>query len=415
MSEAHFRLLTPGRWLLLAGAFVVMMIISIYQYSWFLFADRIHRELGWGMARLGFVYTVFHYTSTLVLPLSGYIADTYGPRRVAIVGSVLVGIGLFFCGLIKEFWAFCLFYGLGGIGGGILYGVSTATAVKWFPDKRGMSSGIVVFGFGAGTSVFNFWINHLLEHWGLSPTLVGIGLGSLLTLVPLSLMYRYPDYWDSEPGGVLPKRDRNYGMKPSEMLRTPQWYAIYVSFSLTVSVVLMFGAQMKTMARHYQVPDFYFHLLLIFFPLANGASRIIAGAVSDRLGREKTMAIFYTLLGLCMVSLIEMGEVPLLFTTMVVMASLLGGAPFAIYPATIGDYFGSRFATANYGITYTAKAWAGVISGWLSGYLVAELDSYKLLLMIMAGGAFLAAILSNPWTLRPPRRYDASLPSSKEE
>lgn len=392
------------RWILLGAAFSVMMVISIYQYSWFLFADRIHRELGWSLASLGLIYTIFHYTSTLVLPFSGYLADSYGPRAMAIGGAILVGLGFVLCSIFTEPWAFRLSYGVGGLGGGILYGLSTATAIKWFPEKRGMASGLVVFGFGAGTAIFNRAIDRLLENSGLEGTLLILGLGSMGVLLPLCALYSYPDkisHLDK-----LPPRQENQGslpcFKPSEMLRTWQWYAIYLAFIFTISVVLLFGAHMKTMATHYGLPEQCFKILMVLFPLANGLSRILAGAISDRLGRERTSAVFYLLLGASIFGLAFMGDSPFLFISMVVLASLLGGAPFAIYPATIGDYYGPKFATANYGITYTAKAWSGLLAGWLSGYLVTNFGSYTGPLMIMAGGCLLAALLSNPWVLRPP-------------
>lgn len=387
-----------------------MMVISIYQYSWFLFADRIQRELGWSMASLGLIYTIFHYTSTLILPFSGFMADTYGPTRVAIAASIMVGAGFMLCALFPEQWSFRIFYGLGGVGGGVLYGLSTATAIKWFPDKRGFASGLVVFGFGAGTALFNLGIDWLLEHHGLEATLLWLGGGMLAVLVPLALLYRYPELSPKTvPLGSTPEATPR-GLGPWEMLKTPQWHAVYVSFSLTVSVVLMFGAQMKTLARDYRIPEEHFQALLVLFPLANGLSRVLAGAVSDRVGREKTMVLFYMLLGASVLALLGLGRIPALFVTTVLAASLLGGAPFAIYPATIGDYYGARYATANYGLTYTAKAWAGLISGWLSGYLFTKFGSYEVPLLAVAAGSFLAAFLSSPWILKPPRPRPLSNP-----
>lgn len=393
-----------ARWLLLGAAFCVMMVISIYQYSWFLFADRIHRELGWSLASLGLIYTIFHYTSTLILPFSGYLADSYGPRTIAMGAAILVGAGLVLCALFTSPWAFRVCYGLGGVGGGILYGLSAAMAIKWFPEKRGMASGLVVFGFGAGTALFNMGIDWLLDTQGLKRTLFFLGMGSMAVLLPLCALYNYPE-GEGRSEGASPEPNIGpsaHSWKPLEMVRTRQWYSIYLAFTFSVSVVLLFGAHMKTMGTYYSLPEGYMKILMVLFPLANGLSRVMAGAISDKLGRENTLAIFYTLLGGAILSLALLGDIPILLVSMVILASLLGGAPFAIYPATIGDYYGSRYATANYGITYTAKAWAGLISGWLSGYLVTKFGSYNGPLLFMAGGCLIAAVLSNPWVLKPP-------------
>ncbi len=116
------------------------------------------------------------------------------------------------------------------------------------------------------------------------------------------------------------------------------------------------------------------------------------------------MVFFYTLLGLSIFGLLKLGDVPLAFLTLVFMAALLGGAPFALYPATVGDYYGARYSTVNYGITYTAKAWAGLISGWLSGYFVAQFGSYKAPLTLVAICSLVAAFFSNPRLMKPPVR-----------
>ena len=397
------------RWLRLSAAVGAMMLTSIYQYSWFLFSFEIQKNWGWSLASLGLIYSIFHYTSTLVMPFSGLVADTYGPRLVALGASLLVGAGFILCALFPHLWAFQLFFGLGGIGCGVLYGVSIATAIKWFEDRRGLASGLVALGFGGGTAVFNLIIVRMLDTLGLNATLLYLGILMMALLLPLSLVYRYPSAPRSRPtihgatGGATaakPSETRDY--RPIQMLGTHQWYLIYFSFSVTISLVLLFGAQMKLLAREYDLPAPYFSLLLVCFPLANGVSRVLAGVISDRLGRSVTMVTFYSLLGLSILALLQFGRDPVIFVSLVILASLLGGAPFALYPAAIGDFYGSRYATTNYGITYTAKAWAGLISGWFCGILAGHFGSFTVPLALVAVACLLAAVLSHPRFLQAP-------------
>ncbi len=393
------------RWLRLSAAVAAMMLTSIYQYSWFLFSFEIQNNWGWSLAALGLIYTIFHYTSTLVMPFSGWVADTYGPRLVAIGASLLVGAGFILCSLLPHLWAFQLFYGLGGIGCGVLYGVSIATAIKWFEDRRGLASGLVALGFGGGTAIFNFIIVRMLETFGLSTTLLYTGFLMLAVLLPLSFAYGYPPAAGPRASArsaaaADPRQNRDY--RPAQMLGTYQWYLIYFSFSVTISLVLLFGAQMKLLAREYDLPPAHFSLLIVLFPLANGVSRVLAGIISDRLGRSVTMVTSYTILGLSILALLLFGRSPLIFVFLVILTSLVGGAPFALYPATIGDFYGSRYATTNYGITYTAKAWAGLISGWLCGVLAAHFGSFSVPLAIVAAASLLAAGLSHPRLLKAP-------------
>jgi OFA family oxalate/formate antiporter-like MFS transporter len=382
-----------------------MVVISIYQYSWSLFAYNLHSEFGWDLAKIGLVFSIFAYTATFIQPFSGMIADSFGPKKVAFLGSLFVGAGFILSSLAISAWQLYFFYGFGGVGVGILYGVSTASAIKWFPEKRGFAVGLIVFGFGAGTAFFNWIIQDLLESCGLRTTFFYLGLGMLAILVPLSVFYRYPPNRilpSSEDDGKISSERSDY--RPLEMLQSYQWYLIYFCFTFTVSIVLMFGAQMKMLAKEFDIPHNYFNLLLIMFPLGNGLSRVVAGVISDNIGREKTMVFFYGLLGLSIICLVTFGHIPLLFVIFVFLSALLGGSPFALYPATIGDYYGAQYSTTNYGITYTAKAWAGLISGWLSAYLVTQFGSYKLPLLIVAVGSLIAALLSLPRWMKAPVR-----------
>ena len=400
------------RWIIVLSSFLIMMIISIYQYSWFLFAYAFKTQLNWALDVIGLIFSIFTYTATFVQPFSGFIADSYGPKKVACVGALLVGAGFILASYATSPQELFIFYGLGGLGVGVLYGISTACAVKWFPDKRGFVTGLVVFGFGAGTALFNGFIQKMLEIRGLSDTFFSIGVFMLATLIPFSLFYVYPE---DEGRGAKESRKYTEDMpvtyRPSEMVATYQWFLIYFSFIATVSIVLMFGAQMKMLAREFNIPMNYFSLLMVLFPLGNGLSRIVAGFVSDRVGREKTMMIFYFVLGLSILAFVMLAHILVFFMVIVFIAALLGGAPFALYPATIGDYYGPKYSTTNYGITYTAKAWAGLVSGWLSGFLVMKFGSYKLPLVLVALCSLVAAFLSNPRLMKPPQKKGGTMVS----
>jgi len=394
------------RWFVVSIGLFVMMVISIYQYSWSLFAYSLAQEFKWDLATIGLTFTVFAYTATFIQPFSGYIADSFGPRKVSVFASVLVGVGFLLSSLASSPGQLYFFYGLGGVGVGILYGLSTASAIKWFPDRRGFATGLVVFGFGAGTAIFNWMIQGSLEANGFRTTLQYLGFLMLGVLVPASFFYKFPppQWMPQSKGGAKKSPSQLVEYRPAAMMGTYQWYLIYFCFAFTVSIVLLFGAQMKMVAKEYQLPKEYFDLLLVLFPLGNGLSRIVAGAVSDRVGREKTMVFFYGFLGFSILALLLFGTHPLLFVMIVFIAALLGGAPFALYPATVGDYYGSKYSTVNYGITYTAKAWAGLISGWLSGYFVSQMGSYRIPLIIIAICSLLAAFFSNPRMMRSPQK-----------
>jgi MFS family permease len=122
------------------------------------------------------------------------------------------------------------------------------------------------------------------------------------------------------------------------------------------------------------------------------------------IGGEETMMILYSLLGTSILCLVSVNFIPIIFILIVFIAALLGGAPFAPYPATIGDYYGSKYATSNYGVTYTARAWAGLISGWVSGYHVMKFRPYRLPLVLVTGYSLFATLISSPKLMKRPRK-----------
>jgi len=391
------------RWVYIGIGVWVMMVVSIYQYSWSLFAFSITKEMGWDLATVSFTFTIFN-VATFLQPFTGMIADIRGPKGIALLGAILVGLGMILSSGVTSPWQLHLFYGIGGVGVGVFYGIAVATVIKWFPDRRGFATGMVAFGFGAGTALFNLTIQSFIEANGFRLTFQYLGVFMLAVLIPPALAYKYPPSQWTPPSGSGAKKEANPSLDfhPLEMLRTHQWYLIYFCFSFTIAIVLLFAAQMKMLAKEYHLPQSYFDLLLVIFPIGNGLSRIVSGSVSDKLGREKTMMFFFGSLGLTIIALVQFGGHPVAFVILVFVAALLGGSPFALYPATIGDYYGSKYSTVNYGITYTAKAWAGLISGWLSGFFVVQFGSFKITLLLIAIGSLLAAVISSPKLMRPP-------------
>ena len=203
-------------------------------------------------------------------------------------------------------WELCFYYGLGGLGVGAMNGISTATALKWFPRKRGLATGVVEFGFGAGTLFFNFFLQESLELFGWRETFWYLSLAMAAVLLPLALLYTYPSGdWEAAPeppdrGHSSPQRR---SIRPVQMVVTHQWQIIYLGFTLIIATVLMFASHLKMIAQEFGISG-----TLVF--LRNGGlppgQRLQPHRGRDglglRLGRERTMLLFFSLLGLCMLS-----------------------------------------------------------------------------------------------------------------
>lgn len=396
------------RWVLLAGGIIVMMFISIYQYSWSVFASGLNTDFKWAMTTIQVAYTLYTYAATFVQPFSGWFADKFGPRTIAIIGGLLVAFGFLATSTITSPAQLYIYYTLGSIGVGMLYGVSTATAVKWFPDKRGLATGLMTFGFGAGTSIFNPLIQSWISSYGTKTTFLYVGVLMLVFIMPFTFFYKYPEFVQKSTS--QPKEEKKeekpdvVNWKWYEMLKTPQWWLIYISFTIIAAIALLFGANLKPMAKELKIPAEVLTLALTLYPLANGFSRILGGWISDYIGRQLTATIFYGLSGLFMILLAIYGANPTGFLSFVVISMLFAGAVFAFNPAFIGDFYGPKYATTNYGITYTAKSWGGLISGYITAWLLVTFGSYTYSIVGLGIGALIAAILVNPWLLKKPKK-----------
>jgi len=388
------------RWVLLAGATIVMAFIAIYQYSWSLFALGLSVDLKWPMTTVQLAFTLYTYVATFVQPLSGYFADKFGPKKLSVLAGLLAATGFLLSSRVTSPLELYIYYTIGSVGVGVLYGVSTAIAVKWFSDRRGMAAGIVTFGFGSGTAIFNPLIQSWIINYGVRCAFLYVGALMLAFILPFALLYRYPEI-DSQ-GDWRAERGDNVNWKWYEMLKTWQWWLIYISFIAMSAIALLFGAQIAPMAEANNMPRDMLSLVLIAYPIANGFSRVLGGWISDYIGRQLTATLFYALSGVSMIALGLTASNPLCFALFVVLAMLFAGSVFAFNPAIVGDFYGSKYLTTNYGITYTAKSWGGLVSGYVTAYLLMLQKSYTSIVMALGAGALAAALLINPFLLKKP-------------
>ncbi|MEM3479767.1 MAG: OFA family MFS transporter [Candidatus Bathyarchaeia archaeon] len=397
------------RWVLLAGAVIVMMFIAIYQYSWSLFASGLNSNLGWSMTTIQAAFTLYTYAATFVQPLSGYFADKFGPRKIAVLAGLLAALGLSLNYMVSSPLHLYTYYALGSIGVGMLYGISTSIAVKWFPDKRGLATGIVTFGFGAGTAIFNVPIQSWISNYSVKTAFLYTGILMLIFIMPFTLLYSYPETAQTSERQRLEEGGDAANWRWHEMLKTGQWWLIYISFSIMAAIALLFGAHIVPMAKASNISANVLSLALVAYPLANGFSRVLGGLISDHVGRQITATLFYTLAGAMMIALSFTASNPIGFASFVVLTMLFAGSVFAFNPALIGDFYGPRYSTTNYGITYTAKSWGGLISGYVTAYFSAALNNnYAPLTIGLGTGALIAAVLVSPWLLKKPRKKDVA-------
>ena len=372
--------LLQNRWLVLFFSVVSMIAVANYQYGWTLFVNPLQKKLGVDVALIQITFTVFVLLETWLVPFEGWLVDKFGPKLLVMAGGAIAGAGWYLSAGASSTTALYLSYGLTGIGSGIVYGTAIGSALKWFPDHRGLAAGLTAAGFGAGSALTVQPIQDMITGAGYAATFQQWGIIQGAVVVVAALFLKSP------PKGWLPrtwtlearakevkKRQTALDFTPAEMASTKQFWMLYFMMTMVATGGLMATAQLAPMAADFKVDKFPVNLLwiqmtAITFALSadrvvNGLCRPFWGWVSDHIGRERTMAIAFGLEGLAITLLIfslQIFKNPEMFVVMSAFTFFGWAEIYSLFPATAGDFFGRKYATTNYGFLYTAKGVASV-------------------------------------------------------
>ena len=329
----------------LAIGLIVMSFNSLYQYSWNVFEPLLVSGFDTRLLEIQVAFTLFAIFSTVSQGPGGYIADRYGPRRIGIIAAILSASGFLGTSFLHDLTSFYVLWSLGSVGEGILYGIATNLAVKWFVGSRGIAVGTISLGFGVGASVANVFIVRFGEFR--TPMLI-IGLLEIIILPILMSLTRYPE------------QSTISGRTPFATITDGRYWILYVSFVLGSIPLIVIASSFGFIGK--SLPLYEFIILISIFPLLSGISRPILGYISDFIGRTKTLILID-------ISIIvgALFLVLRIFPVSIVLIGFFGGSMISMYFALIGDVFGSKFSTSNNGIFYTGKA----ISGFLGSTVFA--------------------------------------------
>jgi OFA family oxalate/formate antiporter-like MFS transporter len=362
-----------NRWFQLGASLIAMIMIANLQYAWTLFVQPLREGTGWALPDIQLAFTLFILFQTWVQPLDGWFIDRLGPRWFITAAGLLCGLGWAGMGYATSLPMLYVLYCAAGTGAAFVYSGCIGSALKWFKDRRGLASGIMAAGFGGGTALFIPIISSTLKSDGYQATFLATGIAQGLVIVLVAQFLRHPRADSPAPkvAGGASTVDRRQFTTP-EMLRTPQFYFMYVMFVLMATGGLLVTANAGPIARSWGYSADLLALAAMLSPLANGGSRIFWGWVSDRLGRESTMVLSFTLQAMCLFLVVTTGQrSSTWFVASLVAVYFTWGQIYSLFPATSGDYFGSRHATSNYAVLYTAKGVAAILGGWI-GALIAE-------------------------------------------
>jgi OFA family oxalate/formate antiporter-like MFS transporter len=381
-----------NRWFQLVASLIAMIMIANLQYAWTLFVQPMQASTGWGLAEIQFAFTLFILFQTWVQPLDGWLIDRLGPRGFISAAGLLCGLGWAGMGYATSLPMLYALYCAAGMGAAFVYSGSIGSALKWFKERRGLASGIMAAGFGGGTALFIPLISWLISTRGYETAFAATGLLQGLVIVAVAQFLRHPPAEPaSAPKPAAATAGKQIGRRQFttvEMLRTPQFYVMYVMFVLMATGGLLVTANAGPMARSWGLSLGALTIAATLSPLANGTARIFWGWVSDKLGRENTMILTFALQSVCLLLVVLVGRLSApLFATTLVLVYFTWGQIFSVFPSTSADYFGTRHATSNYAVLYSAKGLASILGGWFAATLFEQTGSWAM-------GFYMSAIMA---------------------
>jgi OFA family oxalate/formate antiporter-like MFS transporter len=363
-----------NRWLQLFLGIVCMAMIANLQYGWTLFVNPLDAKYHWGRAAIQIAFTIFVVTETWLVPIEGYLVDRFGPRPVVMAGGVLVGIAWVINAYADSLAMLYFAAAVGGVGAGAVYGTCVGNALKWFPDRRGLAAGLTAAGFGMGSALTIVPIQAIIKANGYEAAFLYFGIGQGIVVFLLSFGLAAPRKGEvAEVAKVLQSR-REYTWQ--QMIKTPVFWVMYAMFVMMAMGGLMATAQLAPIAKDFKIADIPVSIMGLTLPaltfalsidrVLNGVTRPFFGWVSDHIGRENTMFIAFALEAIGIVALSKMGHDPIWFVILTGVVFFAWGEIYSLFPSTCGDTYGSRFATTNAGLLYTAKGTASLIVPYTS-------------------------------------------------
>ena len=409
-----------NRWLIVVGALLVQVCLGAI-YAWSVFRKPLEAELGISPTQASLPFSVVLISFALATVVGGRLQDKLGPKVVSIIGGVLLAAGMILASFARGIGMLILSYGvISGIGIGFAYVCPIAAGVKWFPDKRGLISGLSVAGFGAGAffvaplaqglisgTPYNLMGASLfsLPKLGVWQTFLWLGVAYLVLVTIGGLILRNPPAGYKPAGwnppqpaaGAAPKTDYTSG----QMLATGQFWAIWLMYFAGCAAGLMMIGQTSPIAQDLArfssaTAAVGVSVLAIF----NTLGRILWGRISDSIGRSRTLFVMYLINAVAVFGYFLIPSAPVVFWFGIALVGATFGGYLALYPAINADYYGTRHAGVNYGLIFTAYGVGGLLSN-IFAPRVKELTGNYNFAFILTGVLCLAAAVVS-LLLKPP-------------
>jgi OFA family oxalate/formate antiporter-like MFS transporter len=401
-----------NRWsIAVAGVFLQMALGAVY--AWSVFRVPLAKQFGWSISEVTLTFTISIFVLGVAAFFGGLWLNRKGPRIVALTGGFLYGAGVFLASFSDHrLWWLYLTYGvIGGIGVGFSYIVPVAVLVKWFPDRRGLITGIAVGGFGAGALITAPVATRLIQSVGVLSTFAYLGVAYLLvTVVSGYFMQNPPEGWKPEswaPTGTQVKQRSTRDYTLGDALGTWQWWALWLLLFLNTSAGISIISQESPLFQELgQVSAVVAAGMVGVASIGNALGRVFWAWASDSITRRATFAIMF-LAQVALFWALPSISSPSILTIVAFIVLMCYGGGFGTMPAFVADYFGSKNVGPIYGLMLTAWGFASAFGPLLIAYMRQASGTYRGALHVIAGVMAISVVL--PLIVSPPRRIDEAV------
>lgn len=336
-------------------------------YTWSMFKESIGKEFGWQGSQLNDPYALCCLVFAFAMILAGRCQDKFGPRVTATIGGLLVGAGMVLISTSNSYSVWLLGFGvLVGMGIGFGYSSATPPALKWFPPaKTGLVAGIVVAGFGLAPVYLAPTSQYVLAHFGLQKSMLLFGVAFTVIVCGLAQMLKNPPQGFSATGQSSSSTAKTAvnDATASQILRRPMFYLLWVIYAIGAGAGLMVIASVSGMAKKSMGSQAF--IAVAVMAIGNAGGRVIAGILSDKIGRRWTlMLVLLVQAALMFIAIPVTSSKETLPFVIVMLATLIGfnyGANLALFPSFAKDFWGLKNFGVNYGVLFTAWGVGGLV------------------------------------------------------
>ena len=401
--------LDRSRWLIAIAAIVMQLALGAI-YAWSVFVKPLRGLNHWTVTQVSLTFTIAIFMLGIGAAVGGFLLDRVGPRLMASIAGVVYGVGVISASFAtRNLGLLYLTYGvIGGLGLGLAYIVPVATLVKWFPDRRGVITGLAVGGFGAGALITAPVATSLIKSVGVSRTFFSLGIAYLIVVVLAAQFYRRapvgykPAGWEASAAQVKQRAARD--LTPGEALKRWQWYALWLMLMLNVSAGIMLISQAAPIGVEVTgVSAIVAAGLVGLIAIFNGVGRVFWGSISDLIGR-KTVFLSLFLIQAVAFFILPSATTFFLFGALAAVIALCYGGGFGTMPAFAADYFGPKFAGSIYGLMLTAWGVGGAFGPILIAQVRDRTGNYRGAMYVIAVVLLISSAI--PLLVRPPRPAD---------